>query len=153
MVMQLDAMRRDEFIKTIVNSGWKPVGTLITLGSSSDPYVAGTAIRMLGNMGDPKATDLLLRLLEQPENNDTRVIITALGETRDNRAIETLTRMAQDPAKRAGKEAELGEALANLGDQRAADVIVEMIKKTPSWPIRNRLARAYKKLTGIEYKL
>jgi HEAT repeat protein len=152
MLERLDTMRRDAVIRAIVSSGWKPVGTLLTLAESKDPHVSRTAIDLLGNTGDPRALPLLLKLLNEPGPRDVKAIITALGETRDDRATEALVGVARDPARRAGKEAELGEALAKLGDQKSADVIAEMIRKTESRQTRTRLEHAYAKLTGKAYK-
>jgi len=152
MLERLDAMRRDAVIHTIVEAGWKPVGTLMTLAQSTDPYVSNTAIELLGPTKDPRAAELLLKLLDKPEQRDVRKIIKALGESGDRRALGPLLQMAKDPAKWSGKEADLGEALAGLGDEKAAPVIAEMIKKTGSRNAQNRLAQAYKKLTGKDYE-
>jgi HEAT repeat protein len=152
MLERLDIMRRDAVIKAIISTGWKPVGTFMALAESTDPHVSRTAISLLGNTGDARATELLLKLFEQPAARDLKVIITALGETKDSRAAERLVRMANDPARRAGKEAELGEALASLGDRKNAGIIVEMMKKSDSRQTHLRLQQAYRKLTGKDYK-
>ena len=151
MLERLDNMRRDAVIRAVINSGWKPVGTFITLAESKDPLVSRTGVSLLGSMRDPRATDLLLKLFQEPGERDIRTIITSLGETADARAVAPLTSMAKDPARRAGKEAELSMALANLGDKASAGLIEEMIKKTESRQTRVQLQKAYKKLTGNEY--
>ncbi len=151
MLQQLDSMRMGAVINTIANAGWKPVGTLLSLAESKDRVAANTAITLLGNTKDPRATDLLLKLLNDP-GRDSRVIITALGETKDNRAAESLVVLAKDPVRRAGNEAELGEALASLGDQKNADIIAELIRKTDSSQSSLRLKQAYKTLTGKQYR-
>lgn len=152
MLERLDMMRRDAVIRSIIEAGWKPVGTLMKLAESEDPYVSTTAISLLGNTGDERATKLLLKLLDKPGRRDIRKIITALGQTKDARAIQPLSSMTKDPAKRAGKEAELGEALAELGDRKSADLIEAMIKKADSRQKYVRLLQAYQKLTGKEYR-
>ena len=129
MLERLDSMRRDAVIPAIVNGGWKPVGALLSLAESSDPSVSHTAISILGHTGEPRVTDLLLKMLEQPGQRDQKIIITALGENGDARAIDPLSSMAKDRTKRAGKEGELGEALANLGDKNSIGTIEDMIKK------------------------
>lgn len=152
MLERLDFMRKDAAIKAIVSAGWKPVGTILKLAESTDPQVANTAAKLLGGMQDPRATDLLLKLLEQPGPLDHSVIISALGDTKDPRAVEPLLKIAGDPERRKGKQAELGEALANLGDQRAAEPLAEMIRKADSRVSWERLRAAYKKLTGKDFK-
>jgi len=152
MLERLDAMRKDAAINAIVSAGWKPVGTIMKLAESNDPHVAYTATKLLGGMQDPRATDLLLTMLDQPGSRDQLVIINALGDTKDPRAVEPLLKIASDPDRRKGKQAELGEALANLGDQRAVEPIAEMIKKADSRASWERLRAAYKKLTGTNFK-
>jgi hypothetical protein len=84
---RLDSMRKDAVIKSIVNAGWKPVGAILKLAESSDQHVAGTATKLLGGMQDPRATDLLLKFLTDPGPRDQNVIISALGSTKDPRAV------------------------------------------------------------------
>jgi HEAT repeat protein len=149
---RLDFMRMDSTINAIMSAGWKPVGTILKLAESGDPQVASTATKLLGSMQDPRATDLLLKLLAEPGPRDQNVIISALGNTKDPRATEALLKIANDPERRKGKQADLGEALANLGDQRAAEPIADMIKKADNRALWERLRAAYKKLTGKEFK-
>jgi HEAT repeat protein len=152
MLGRLDVMRRDAVIRAIVEAGWKPVATLLELAEANDPQVSRTAISLLGTTGDPRAAELLLRLFQDPGRRDLRAIISALGQTQDSRAIEPIVRMAKDPVKRAGSEAELGAALADLGDVKSSVLIAEMIRKTESRQAQQRLRDAYKKLTGKEYR-
>ena len=149
---RLDFMRKDAAINAIVNAGWKPVGTILKLAETGDPHVTSTATKLLGSVQDPRATDLLLKLLAEPGARDQGEIISALGSTKDQRAIEPLMKIANDPERRKGKQAELGEALANLGDQRAAEPIADMIKKADSRTSWERLRASYKKLTGKDFK-
>jgi HEAT repeat protein len=152
MLERLDAMRLDSVINAIVNAGWKPVGTIIKLAGSSDPHIAATATKLLGVMQDPRATDLLLKFVADPGPRDLTAIVSALGTTKDPRSVEPLLKIAGDPERRKGRQAELGEALAALGDQRAVEPIVEMIKKAETRASWERLRASYKKLTGKDYK-
>lgn len=149
---KLDEMRRRAVISAVVSAGWKPVGTLLTLAESEDAHISTTAIELVKNVKDPRVADMLLKLFDQPGSRDMKVIISALGEIGDPRAIERLSVMAKDPKMSAGKEAELGEALAKSGNPQFADLIISMIKKSGSRHTQNRLRDAYYKLTGKEYK-
>lgn len=149
---QLDFMRRDAVTKAIVSAGWKPVGTILKLAESGDPLISSTATKLLGSMQDPRATDLLLKLLAEPGPRSQGMIISALGSTKDPRAVDPLLAIAKDPTKRKGKQAELGEALAELGDQRAVEPIADMIRKADSRTSWERLRSSYKKLTGKDYQ-
>ena len=148
---RLDVMRKDAAINAIVNAGWKPVGTVLKLAESGDPKIAAMATKLLGSMQDSRATDLLLKFLAEPGPRDEKIIISSLGNTKDPRAVEPLLKIAGDPEKRKGKQAELGEALAELGDQRAVEPIADMIKKADSRSSWDRLRAAYKKLTGKDF--
>jgi HEAT repeat protein len=152
MLERLNPMRKHAVIKSIASAGWKPMGAILKLAESSDPYVAGTATKLLGGMQGPRATDLLLKLLADPGPRDQNVVISALGATKDLRVFEPLLRIANDPERRKGKQVELGEALANLGDQRAAEPIADMIKKADSRASWVSLRASYKKLTGKDFK-
>jgi hypothetical protein len=145
---RLDSVRKAAVIQAIAGVGWKPLGTLMDMANSPDPYVANVAIELLGSLRDPKAVDFLLKVLENPGDRSMAVVVTALGETKDPRAVEPLLSIAKDPAKRKGKEVELGLALANLGDMRAADVIKEMAMKAETRAGHMTLRDAYKRLTG-----
>jgi len=152
VLQRLDPIRKGAAIRSIVNGGWKPVNTIISLAETDDPKIFTTAVGILGGMRDPRATDYLLKLFAEPGKRDVRQIISALGETKDPRAAEALLALAKDPVKRSGKEAELGEALASLGEQRAAGPIADMIKKATLSSVQGRLMAAYKKLTGKDYQ-
>ena len=144
----LDPMRRAALMRTLTESGWKPVGTLVDLAGSADPYVANMAVEILGGLQDPRATDQLLTLIHKPGNKDVKIIITALGRSKDPRAVEPLVNIAQDPDQSSGKEIELAQALANLGDQRGAKAITRMMKQVKTARAKQALGEAYKKLTG-----
>lgn len=152
LLERLDAMRRDAVISAVVSAGWKPVSALMTLAESQDSHISRNAIGILGSTRDPRATDLLLKLLKDPGPRDVRSIVSALGDTHDPRAVDPLIALAQDPARRAGKEVELGDALAALGDQRSAPVIADLAKKVDTRTGRIQLHQAYKRLTGKDYK-
>ncbi len=152
MLKQLDSMRMGAVIRAIVNGGWKPVSTLIRLAESTDSLTSTTAISVLGNTGDPRATELLLNLLNNPGPRDVKTIITALGETRDSRAAGPLAALAKDPVRRSGNETVLGDALASLGDPNNAKVIAELIRQTDSNQAALHLQEAYKRLTGKDYR-
>ncbi len=152
MLEQLDRFVKDAVVHSIISAGWKPVSTIISLAQSDDPQTSNMALKLLGGMNDPRATDLLLRLLDKPGSRDVAVIVSALGDTKDPRALEPLLKLAQDRERRRGKEAELGEALAKFGDKRAVGPMTDMLEKVETRQAWDRLRESYKKLTGKEYK-
>ncbi len=152
MIGKLDPWRKDAVLRALASAGWRPVGTLKDMAESSDIHVANTAIELLGGLEGPAETEFLLKLLENPGGKDTKVIIAALGISRDRRAVEPLLLIARDPKKRRGREAALGTALADLGDPRAAGVIKDMARDLATSPDYDILFYAYMKLTGKELK-
>lgn len=146
----LDSMRMGALIRSLTAAGWKPVGVVLQLADSSDPYVAGIAVEILGGLQEPRATDRLLALFADPGGRDLRPIISALGKSNDPRVLDPLLKLAADPKRRAGHETVLGEALADLGDQRGAAAIMEMIRKSPSDAVTFQLKASCRKLTGRE---
>lgn len=150
LLARLDSMRREAMSRAIAAADWKPVGALMKTAKSSDPHAANAAVEMLGGIRNPGILDFLLVLLERPGRISRTVIIRALGKTGESSAADALRALAMDSLKRKGCEVELGMALTNLGDKRAADIIREMAitASTPSDHIA--LRDAYRRLTGNE---
>jgi hypothetical protein len=71
----------------------EPEGTVLKLSESSDPPLAGTAMKHLGSMQDTRALALLLKLLAEPGRRDQNVIIGGLDSTKDPRAVDTLRKI------------------------------------------------------------
>lgn len=151
VLMRLDKLRRGTVVDTIVQSGWKPFATMRKMADSEDTVVAAIGLDFIGKTKEPRSTDLLLDMLSRKDDEKAKAVIRALGKTGDPRATEALLPLAADPKQRAGKEVELADALADLGDQRAAPLIEKMIKEAQLVPIENRLRGAYRRLTGKNY--
>lgn len=153
MLSRMDPTMRTGVVRTFVSAGWRPVGMLLELVASPDADLANMGLALLAGSTDRVAVDALLAYLENPGPRDVRLIIAALGESKDSRAAEPLSRMASDPALGRGREAELGAALAALGDPRAVDLITAMLKRTDSrFSAYRKLLETYKQLTGADYK-
>ena len=145
----LDVVRLRPVLQTVSNSGWKPISAIVSLSVSSDPHVANIGIRLLGAVKDPKSTDQLLKLFDEPGQGNFSMIIDSLGASGDKRAVAPLHQMAADRAERIGFEVVLANALASLGDQTAAPLIEDMINNSKR--LKGKLRAAYKKLTGKDY--
>ena len=153
MLGRMDPTMRLGVVRSFVSVGWRPMGMLLEFVASPDPDLANMGTAMLIGSSDRRAVDALLVYLESPGPRDVGLIVTALGESKDQRALAPITRMARDPERGKGCEAELGTALAALGDPQAADLIVAMIKRMDDRnPAYYKLLNIYQKLTGIEYK-
>jgi len=152
-LVRMDPTMRSGVVRTFASIGWRPAGMLLELAASPDPDLANMGISMLAGSTDRAAVDALLAYLESPGPRDARLIIAALGESKDKRALAQLSKIAGDPAQGRGLEAELGSALAALGDPKAEDLIVAMLKRMDArYPAYHKLRDVYKKLTGKDYK-
>lgn len=152
LLASLDPMRTAAFIRAMNEGAWKPVGALREAAGSDDPVIANKAVEVLGKVDDPRVPELLLEYLGSPGKRSMSVIISALGATRDRRAVERLLAIAMDQEKRTGNEAALGVALADLGEKRAVKPIRSMAKSVGSFEEFMALAEAYRRLTGEELK-
>lgn len=151
LLTQLDSLRRKSTLDSIAASGWRPFASLRRMADHKDPVVAAVALELIGKFREPRSTDLLLELLAKKDAVDLKAVVQALGATGDPRATEALLSLASDPEQRAGMEVYLAESLADLGDQRAAPLIGEMIRKAKLFPVESRLRNAYRRLTGKNY--
>lgn len=151
LIEGLDSMRRGALMRALASGGWKPVGVLADLARGADAYAANTAIELLGGLMEPRATDVLLELVETPGQRDVNTIIASLGRSKDGRAVDVLIKMANDAERCVGREVAIGDALVELGDQRGADAISSMIRKAPNDMVKFRLMNAYRRLTGRPY--
>jgi hypothetical protein len=103
-------------------------GTVLKMSKSSDPHLASTATKLLGSMQVPAAPD---------------VIISAVGNTKDPHVVEPLLKIATDPEQPKGKQADMEETHANLGDQRAAEPVADMMRYADNRASSERICRAY----------
>lgn len=129
---------------------------------SYDPDTAEQALELLGDLGGPEAVDALLEYLERPSTRDRHLrtdAITALGRTRERRAVPALLRvLAERPPDDHGDQTKaLYGALAAIGGPdavrallaelagartggRAADQIGTRLTGQPTRPVLDALA-------------
>jgi len=152
MLERMDPIRKTAVVRALVDGGWRPISTLIELAGSPDPSVANLSVALLIGSNDQRVVEFLLNALSAPGPREIRLLIPALGATRDPRANAVLATMAKDPAQRIGLEAEIGMALADIGDPGSAALIAAMIRDGMPSPVLARLLYSYKKLTGQDYQ-
>lgn len=149
---RVDSIRNAAVARTFDSIGWRPFTTLLKLAGSSDPGTADTGVMLLTGSGDNRVVEQLLALLEDTGYRNPRLIVAALGATKDSRATAALVRLANDPVKRKGMEGDIGMALGALGDPKSADAIVVMLRKADTLALLMKLNAAYKKLTGKDFE-
>ena len=101
---------RDEVLKSKIG----PPGAYKGGESEQDIGIRASAIRVLGELGDHRATELILRFLEDPNRNVRESAAGTLAELGAKRAIPALRKILQ----REGGLRELS-VLTHLGDKQA----------------------------------
>ena len=92
-----------------------------------DPEVAHRprrdAVHLLGNLGDPRAVEPLLALLEDPRLRRRAAI--ALGRIGDRRALEPLVGLLEDNDQSSVRDA-VARALGQIGDPRGLETVLAL---------------------------
>ncbi|HEX8823225.1 MAG TPA: HEAT repeat domain-containing protein [Archangium sp.] len=83
----------------------------------------------LGEIGDPKATPMLLKLLKARDNFTRVEAVEALGRMRVAEAVEPLIQLATDEGVEPFLNKKAIEALGRIGDARAVPSLVRMLTK------------------------
>jgi HEAT repeat protein len=134
----------------LIEMGAEVVPTLVEIalraeGRGADAHEAAvTAVRVLGEIRDPRATPALLGLLEQSADLDLRArAAAALGTIGGPQAARALAEALQDPAWQVRAQAATG--LGALGDV----LVVPSLKRAiydESWWVRRNCAEALGRL-------
>lgn len=126
-----DARIRNAAVEIFRGMGRAIVGHLITLLDEEDPNVVRYAIELLGEIGDPGATDDILKVLERESDENVRYQgLLALGKLGTAKAI---------PAIRKGLGESLWvqtaalEAAAQLGHPDLEPDVLDLIGKVDIW--------------------
>jgi HEAT repeat protein len=126
---------------------------LTRLASEPNTELAVAAVDSLGSLGDPRAADTLVGLLQRPDINlhaalalaelgDSRAVeplrallkgkdrgvIAALGKLRDRGTVEALVSLLNDNDD--GVRSTTAEALGRIRDPRAVEPLISLLEKT-----------------------
>ena len=110
----------------VTKTGMTSQELLDLLGSGSDA-VRGAAVKVLGELGDPRAVGALIDLL-QDNDQIGGLAARALGETGNLRAVEPLLQVFEEGDDSRRKN--VAEALGKLGDRRAVSPLLEWLNDT-----------------------
>ncbi|MFH1905213.1 MAG: HEAT repeat domain-containing protein [bacterium] len=119
------------------------------LTSDEDESIRLLSALWLGELGDILAVPSLINALKDKSSCVACNAAIALGILKDTSAVQPLIEALEDEGL---LRIEAAEALAEIGDQSAAQAIADVIEiEKDTWGL-TKLKEAYKKLTGNEYE-
>lgn len=131
------------------------VPALLGVLSDSDPFLPVIAAQALGRIGDRRAVEPLLEVYRDEKRSESKRgwAAQALGELGDESAVPELLKTARAIAKGAGLKERAALlrftviALARLGNQEAADIVISMATRRGK-AINDEAAIALKHVVG-----
>lgn len=123
---QIAALLKDPLVKEDAALALQDLGgpgevqpLLDALGDGSDPATRKTSATIagaLGNIGDPRATPALLRLMMKSDDQVRLAALQALGQVRAREAVPELVHLVDDPAASPALIKKAIVALGQIGD-------------------------------------
>jgi HEAT repeat protein len=126
--------RAEPLIKALQKGNWQAASGLGKIGEPAVELLIGflsdengnyIAARALGQIGDVRAVEPLIRLLEVEDSSIRSVAARALGSIGDMRAVEPLIRLLKD--EEASVRGAAVRALGEIGDERAVEPLIGML--------------------------
>lgn len=145
---EIESVRSDAIISLGNLEDKMATDTLISI--LSKPNFRRYSILALAKIKDPNAIDILIKIALDRDNEDRYAAIGALGKIGDKRAIEPLLKILNEGNSYSAMEA--SKALADIGDIQVAEAIKEQIDRADTEFSKQEMKKAYKKLTGKDYK-
>lgn len=106
-------------------------------------FVREAAADTLGNMGDKRAVEPLIRALASQDWRIQGRVAISLGKIGDRRALDPLIRAL----KSASAQAAVAEALGDIGDEKAVEPLIRVLRSYASPPIEE-ITEALGKIGG-----
>ncbi|MFZ5862599.1 MAG: HEAT repeat domain-containing protein [Nitrospirota bacterium] len=122
-----NASLRNAAAEVLVRFGLAAVPALLAAVPSAEPDVQKFVVDILGDIGDRRATTVLVRLVGQTDENVAMAAVEALGKLRDPRAVEPLADLLRQG--RPLLQFSAVKALQEIGDGRAVEPLVGCLGK------------------------
>ncbi|QRN95345.1 HEAT repeat domain-containing protein [Archangium violaceum] len=108
-----------------------PLGSAVEVGASDSAtnLLNKELAAALGEIGDPKAAPVLLKLLTARDNYTRIEAVDALGRMRVSEAVEPLVQLATDEGAEPFLNRKAIEALGRIGDARAIPALMRTLTK------------------------
>ncbi len=112
------------------------------LATVQHPKVRRAIAAALGAFRDRAAADALLALLDEPSIYVVAAALQSLGRTRDPRAYDALVAALAIPSYSQTIAGGAAEGLAELADERAVTLLIDVVRDSGDEPLRRRAAAA-----------
>jgi HEAT repeat protein len=122
------------------------MGGLLTSGFADADLRLG-AVRGMGRSADPRWTEQILNVLDDPDPRLRLEAVRALGEIEDERAVEVLSDLVDDPDEAVQLAAI--RALGDIGGDEARETLLYLLEDT-SQPVREAAEAAIRELEFYE---
>jgi HEAT repeat protein len=108
-----------------------PLGSAVDVGASDSAtsQMNKELASALGEIGDPKAVPVLMKLMAARDNYTRIEAVEALGRMRVPEAVEPLVQLATDEGTEPFLNRKAIEALGRIGDARAVPTLLRMLTK------------------------
>jgi HEAT repeat protein len=124
-----NAALRNAAAEVFVRFGPVAVPALLESVPNAEPDVQKFVVDMLGDIGDRRATIVLVRLVGQTDENVAMAAVEALGKLRDPRAVEPLGDLLRQG--RPLLQFSAVKALQEIGDGRAVEPLIGCLGRQP----------------------
>ncbi|HSB03432.1 MAG TPA: HEAT repeat domain-containing protein [Anaerolineales bacterium] len=144
-----DWKQREAGIKALLKIGAPAVDALIAAPGDRDPHVLYDAVRILRNMGDTRAAELLVTIMKKwylhgSVRDDASKALAEIGMP----AVDLLIAALED--KQSEVRAAAAEALGKIDDARAVGPLIHMVEKRyTDWGARCAAWKALENIQGI----
>lgn len=99
---------------------------IMALAACQCPQVRGVAIYSLGEIGETRAVELLIGMLQDPDRHIRRIAVRALGKIGDKRAVEPLVVVLDQQGENVTVRCTAAWALGQMGDPQACVALERM---------------------------
>ena len=149
MPLKPDDAERDALVQIRAHQDAANVGGLAELLASdaaASSLVRFAAVRALERLGDERATDALLALLDDDHESVREAAVQALGQVGGERAVPVLVRMLDDRSRYVRGAA--AAALGQVGGDAARDALERIGREDPARSVRVTARRLLKRPGG-----
>jgi HEAT repeat protein len=132
--------RRMRLIQVLVSMGEVAVAPLRRALLDHRWYLVRNAVRILGEIGDPRVVPTLVGLLEHPEERVRKEVVQALGLLGTPKAEEGLFKALED--KEEGVRVKAFEVLPSVGGARARQKVLQILSRSGHRARKEPMAKA-----------